>query len=199
MKRTYRSEKAALIDEKKTVEVKGPGQLVTAWTVVGDVKRSEVPEPTEFHDTRGICGFDFNNKTVVSGGNNKRINLHELFMHMWGDDDNDVEILTNMNQHLSDKDPDELRRRNLPTTVKPFSRKEFWIGWGLVLSARVLEFKTGMSMWKKNNGKNDEKTLTNMVDSFDPRPYMSEKRFKEWKAAVSWIYANDSIKDEDPW
>lgn len=201
MKFTYMSEKAALIHSKKTIDVKGPLQLVTTWTIVGDVKQADVPLRRETHETRGVSGFDFNNKTVKSDkGTKGRVNFHEMFMHLWGDDDNDENLLTNMNKYLNQANQDDYPKntRSLPTKVKPFTRKEFWIGWGLILSARVLNLKSGENMWKKKN-KTSEVTLTNLIDAFDPRPYMTLTRFRQWKNAVSWIYADETLKDEDPW
>jgi hypothetical protein len=198
MKYTYMSDKAELIHSEKTVDVKGPGQTVTTWTVVGDVKKSDSPQRVEYHETRGICGFDFKTcKQVREGGNNKRINLHELFMHLWGDDDDDVKIMENMNKYAK-LNRAKSNPRHLPVAVKPFTRKEFWVGWGLVLAARVFHEKSGGNMWKKKKD-NGEKSLTNLVPSFDPRPFMSEKRFAQWKSAVAWCYADDTLKDEDPW
>lgn len=50
---------------------------------MGDVSKSDVDPETEFYEHRGICGFDFNNRTVSSdNGRKKRINLSELFMHL---------------------------------------------------------------------------------------------------------------------
>ena len=201
MKETYKIEKSSLIELNETVDVKGPGQLITTWTVVGDVKQVDVPVRKERHDFRGISGFDFNHKNVKSkNGSTGRVNLHDLFIHMWGDDDNNEKELCNMNKFANKRDPDNITRhtRSLPTSVKPFSRKELWIGWGLVLTARLLNTKCGENMWRKND-KADEKTVTNMIPAFDPRPFMSLSRFRQWKSAVAWTHSNESLKDEDPW
>ena len=75
----------------------------------------------------------------------------------------------------------------------PFSRQEFWIGWGLVICARVLGFESGEKMWEKKTKTNKVK-LTNEISEFEPHEFMQLHQFRQWKKAVSYSFADPECK-----
>jgi hypothetical protein len=54
---TYNREKCALIGRE--VHVGGPGNHVTTWKVVNDIKATHVPAPCELYEQQGVKNFDF--------------------------------------------------------------------------------------------------------------------------------------------
>ena len=55
-------------------------------------------------------------------------------------------------------------------------------------------------MWdRKTNRIMREVTVRSFVTAFDPAQFMSLAWFKEWKTCVAWMYADEAIKEDDPW
>ena len=216
LKAVYDQEKASLVASGEEVIVKGPGRHTTTWKVIGDVPMSEVHPLTEYHKELGVKGFDFsaNNRTVYEsevmdtedGRPRKkrhklcRINFLELIMHLWGDDDNNRGHLLRMNKS---REKVSLQmypggRKGKPQEITPFTQQEYWIGWGLVVSCRTVGFESGEQMWLKAKP-SEEVTVQNFVKPFNPAKFMTLRRFQEWKACVTHIYAHESQSDDDPW
>ena len=104
-----------------------------------------------------------------------------------------------MNKHIpvlqNERCQKNLQNGNIP--IQPFTRHEFWIGWGLVLASQYIGQEEGERMWEKKIQK--EVTAKLFLTLFNPVPFMSLNQFKEWKACVAWMYADESLKDDDPW
>ena len=211
---TYLREKGELVASACQVLVKGPRHHETVWTVTGDIKQNNVEEHVEFLKQTGVRGFDFSdaNRTVDSGESisesgkfqtnkykNKRINFLELFRHLWGDDDGDEKMLERMNacRITVEEQRKQKNSRNGDLPIRIFTRRELWIGWGLVLAGRSVGNEKGEQMWKDNDRK--EVSVDLLVGSFDPNRFMKLKRFQEWKTCVSLAYADETLKNDDPW
>ena len=214
---TYLREKGELVRDAHQVLVKGPRHHQTVWTVSGDVEEANVDPHVEFFQQTGVVGFDFreqnrtvntsevineSGKTIKRSHKVSRINFLDLFRHLFGDNDNDEKLLDNMNKHR--KVLQEERRRNNSRNgnipIRLFTRREFWVGWGLVLASRCVGRERGEKMWDKaTNGIMIEVTARSFVTDFNPAQFMSLERFKEWKTCVAWMYADEAIKDDDPW
>lgn len=85
---TYHREKSALIDRE--VIIRGPGNHITTWTVVYDIKSIERQTFKEFHKEEGLIDFDFGlkNRTVHDKrGKYPRTNFCDLFRYLFPGDD----------------------------------------------------------------------------------------------------------------
>ena len=211
---TYLREKDELVASARQVLVKGPRHHETVWTVTGDIKENDVEPHVEFFKQTGVRGFDFSdaNRTVDSSEfisesgkvqknkhKSKRINFLELFRHLWGDDDGDEEMLDRMNGSRAavEEQRKQNNARNSNVPIRIFTRRELWIGWGLILAGRYVGNERGEQMWRENGVSKVSVDL--LIGSFDPNRFMKLKRFQEWKACVALAYADETLKNDDPW
>jgi hypothetical protein len=119
------------------------------WQVRRDVLKSEVPEDKEF-DKVGICNFNFNNKTEPAPSGDpreRRINLLHLLIHLWPG--NWQEQLNALNTHIRTKNEKAKseKRYGRAKVVREISEREFWVWWGIVITARI-EGRRG-NMWDR--------------------------------------------------
>ena len=209
----YLEEKRRLIEDTHQVLVKGPGRTQTSWKVIDDILERDVEPLIEFYPKLGVRGFDFSasnrttNTSKVMGKDgslkdrclkNDRVNLLNLFLHMWGDDDDDVNELGKMNQWREKIEQTRRQSRgNGCKPIAPFTRREHWVAWGLVISSRCIAAENGEEMWNLKDL--EEVSLDNLRPKFDPNMFMTRKRFQEWKKCVVFGFADEEKKEDDPW
>ena len=96
---TYLSAKAELIADNHEVIVKGPAKHVTKWTVVDDIKESDIEPVREFFKQPDqVLDFDFGlaNRTIKhESGKYEQVNLLSLIRHLKFADMAVLDMLTN--------------------------------------------------------------------------------------------------------
>ena len=191
---TYLAVKAELIADNHEVIVKGPAKHITKWTVVDDIKESDVEPVREFFKQPGhVLDFDFGlaNRTIKhESGKFERVNLLSLIRHLWPG--NEHEQLTKMNI-AREKDNKSKARRHQVT--KKFTQKELWVFFGLLLSNRLYGGCEGEKMFKKHV----EEGLGADANAFNANRYMNITRFCAIKKYIPIMFADETRKEEDPW
>jgi hypothetical protein len=192
----YKRQKESLLGRE--VNVKGPGQLNTTWTVVPDIKAEDVQPLKEFERDIGIRGFEFgpSGRTVRDKrGKNSRINFMDLFRHLWPGDENDQ--LKKINEKLK-LECIQRETGSRQVKYKPITLREYYTFFGLLIANRTISDKQGEVMWSTKV--EEETRLRSTVTAFDPTKYMSLKRFHQIKRVFPFIFADEDRKqNDDPW
>jgi len=182
----YQRRKAALIEKKVSVTVGKHGESAK-WTVRDDVKRNITPD-VEFHKQIGVRGFDFKERPVCADGKNQRINFKSLLEHLWPGDWR--RQLENMNSYI--KKANATKKRSA-RTIRSVTPREFWAFLGIMLVARI-EGIPGGNLWKNSGRTEGYRNVVNL-----DKGVMMEYRFRQIKTYVSFLWADESLKDTDPW
>lgn len=186
-------EKQTLIGDEVTVTSSLNGLSLT-WKVIPDIKEADVARDDEFQDV-GIAGFDFNNTIVKGGPRNslQRINLLALMIHLWPGDWKEQLKVLNIRIQV---DNEVLRRHcshhhGRPKLTAEITENEFWVWWGLMLTARIMGRKG--SLWDRL----DSEGLRPRVDF---SRHMSENRFEHIRKKMPFLWASNNKKAQgDPW
>jgi hypothetical protein len=163
------------------------------WTILDDVTPEQVPVSTE-HEKVGIRGFDFNNQSVKTGGPRKnlcRINFLSLLIHLWPGDWQAQLKQLNVRIGLDN----EIKKRNSRPgfrnrSVKQISENEFWVWWGVFVSARTYGRKG--NMWDRHKPEGEEPKV-------DYSMHIPEHRFGEIRYYIPFLFADQGCQQDDPW
>ena len=163
-----------------------------SWTVCGDVTKAEVVADRESELPVGVKNFDFNNKSVRGPNRGQsRINLLHLLIHLWpGNWRKQLEELNKRIQASNEVKAANTRYGRVKK-IHDISEREFWKFWAVLLAARI-EGKQGGQLWQKDEpeGYGCKVNLSR---------YLKEFRFHEIKRFIPYLFAEDGLKDTDPW
>lgn len=160
----YQREKKSMLG--KEIAVKGPGQLNTTWTVVQDIKASDVKPLRQFNRNLGITGFEFgpNGRTVKDKrGKNCQINFMDLFRHLWPANEQDQLKIMNEQLRLESK---QRSRASRQAKSKPITLREYYTFFGLMIANRTISDRQGEAMW--SNKGNEDTRMRSTVTAFNP-------------------------------
>ena len=178
----------------------GTGAKRLKWTVISDVKKSEVEVLKEKFMKTGVRGFDFNLHRVPDG-RNFRPNFFLLLVHLWPGDWKSQ--LVGMNEDLEE---DKARQRKERDEGRSFSRrvlymrtisdKEYWLVFVVILCARVAG--SNKDLWTDPERNGGDGFLKKGLD-LARRLGMTKTRFEEIKSRFSYVFADRSQKTVDEW
>ena len=188
LREQYIAEKAALVG--KTIRVKPSNSRESVnWKVISNVSNSQSVFQNEFEEV-GVKDFDFANTTEWHK-RNKRTNFLDLLIHLWPGDWREQLRRLNLRIRLDNRVKKQAGRMRYPRLIKEISENEFWIFWGIMLSARTYGRKGG-NLWDKEEPEGED-VMINMTK------HMSSARHKDIKRYVAFLFADESLKETDPW
>ena len=124
----------------------------------------------------------------------KRINFLDLLIHLWpGDWRVNLQLL---NRKMAER-RHELKRKNNKKGSKEVSEKEWWIFWGIIISARVLGERGG-NLYDNVGNKNEGLGFLSKT-KLDLSKYMFKYRFKEIKRCIGFAWSDETKKEQDNW
>ena len=84
-----------------------------------------------------------------------------------------------------------MRVNRYARSIKEISEHEFWIFWGIILSARTYG-RQGGSLWDKEEPEGED-IIVNLSK------HMTLARHKDMKRYVAFLFADETLKETDPW
>jgi hypothetical protein len=204
----YELNKLTLMDEEVSV---GTGARKITWKVRVDITASDVDPASvaEFPDV-GVCDFDFTTPcdtttTTASGWKNPkkkkyrkkkkmRINFLALLIHLWPG--KWEEQLERMNNRLETHNQEQMQKKRFAAKrynkVHEITKKEFWVFWGLMISARI-HGRQGQ-LWDESDEEPD-----GIEQPVNLGHHMLKYRFRDIKKFVPYMWERPELKETDPW
>ena len=160
------------------------------WVVTEDIKNTDVDGDGEFKE-RGLFGFEFEHMPKRHGKKNlcKRPNFLQLLTHLWpGNWETQLNNVNEKIQKWNDEHKKNPSRKGI--FMKEISPSEFWVFWGLIFAARV-HGRQGC-VWMKD-------APDRIGFKVDHTKNMTKTRHGEIRRAMVWLFADESLKESDPW
>ena len=182
----YRQERAGCQGTVVPIEYKKDNTVVE-WKVQ-DVQAEELEKRVEIKDEDiGLTDFDFSQLTVRDcRGRFSRVNFMKIFFAVWpGNIKHQLLMLNRMIE-----EDNKSRRKGM---VLPISLREFAVFIGIMTAARC-EGKQGLSLWQGST--EDGEGYRSQVDM---SRWMAKYRHSQIRKYFSFIFADPTTKDTDPW
>ena len=164
-------------------------KTVVTWTVCNVEDDELVNRKDEKCNSEeiGLENFDFRKLDIPdSKGRLSRINFMKLFFSLWPG--NVHHQLLKLNARIELDNSTKKKNKVSPVSIREFSRFL-----GIMLVAR-LEGKKGGLLWEGTASDGE-----GYRSQCDMSRYMTKHRHSQLRTYFSFIFADDSIKDADPW
>ena len=186
----YQTEKTNLIGTSVIVE--GSSYCPVEWIIRGDVKKEEC-ECHDFNERNcaGLLGYDFTDTPIHSvRGSSSRINCGGLLFYMWPG--SLIDQVRRLNSYIDEKNKTHgEERRKIPNT-SPREISQF------LALMMVGSIEDTSDLWPgSSHGKNNKDKM--YCQSVDMSSVMSAFRFKTLRVMIIYLFADDSLREQDPW
>ena len=183
--------------------VVGPANKKVKWTVIRDVKRSEVKRVVQKFVKTGIHGIDFSHKKVPVNALRKKFrpDLCRLLRHLWpGNWKAQLKYVNKVLDEERRKLEKESRRGKGKRVYFPrkISEREFWVFFGILLCGRVEGSNVHLWTDPENFNYEDEGYVKKGLN-LGAKVKMTKSRFDEIKKAFWILFADETLEGSDDW
>ena len=187
----YQQEKRQLFGETVNCSPSKSRESIN-WKCIPGISKTPCNSPPKEFAKIGIKYFDFNKLEVKRRGHPKRINLLKLLIHLWPGNWKAQVARLNLRIRADNRAKQQSSRTYAQKRLmRDITHHEFWVFWGVTLTART-KGRMGGKLWDKVDPEGYD-------DKIDMSIHMTESRVKDIKKYIPYLFADATMKEEDPW